>query len=86
MKGKIAPDGVSIKFVAHVLNVNQLTVRWWVRRGWLPAYRLGPKVIRVNAEALRILMKLNKQWEAEGRNDTRFGVILQFSQTHFINL
>lgn len=38
--------------LARRLRVSPETVRAWARRGYIPALRLSPKVIRYNAEAV----------------------------------
>ena len=37
--------------IASLLKVNEITVRRWILRGWLPAIRFG-KVFRIKKENL----------------------------------
>ena len=46
--------------VAATLGKSQTYVYWLIRRGTLPAIRLGPKAIRVKPEDLAALLK---RWE-----------------------
>lgn len=43
----------SQKQVADILGVDIATVRRWIAQGELRAYRLGPRVIRIDAADLR---------------------------------
>lgn len=55
MKSNRRREGVSIQQVADVLGVHHMTVRRWVRRGYILAYRIGPSVIRIpRSEILRM--------------------------------
>jgi excisionase family DNA binding protein len=41
---------INVAEAAKRLGVSQLTIRRWISRGHLHAYRLGSKLIRLNAE------------------------------------
>jgi len=42
---------LSVRDVAHELNVSVWTVRIWVKRGQLPAYRFG-KLYKISRDAI----------------------------------
>ena len=46
--------------IASLLKVNEITVRRWILRGWLPAIRFG-KVFRIKKENLEKYGKFNKK-------------------------
>lgn len=41
------PEGISVNQTADILGVSVVTVRRWIRRGWIKAYRVGPVLIRI---------------------------------------
>lgn len=41
------PEAISIRQTAELLDVSKITVRRWIRHGFLKAYRLGPQIIRI---------------------------------------
>lgn len=41
------PPMINLKEAANILDVSVSTVRNWIGDGTLPAYRLGPRLIRV---------------------------------------
>lgn len=43
------PDTLSIAQAAAVLGVHSHTCRRWIAAGLLPAYRVGPRLLRVRA-------------------------------------
>lgn len=49
--------------VAMILKIKLATVRVWVRRGSLPAVRLGGKIIRIPAEAVAGMVKAGMEVE-----------------------
>ena len=50
--------------VADVLDVSVTTVRNWIQDGTLPAYRLGPRLIRVMVSDLTALISVLDKREA----------------------
>jgi hypothetical protein len=48
---------LTIQEVADLYNVAERTVRNWIDQGLLEAVRLGPKIIRIEEEALYRFMK-----------------------------
>lgn len=46
---------VSIAQAAIFMGVHIMTVRSWVRNKWIPAYRVGPKLLRIHVEDIRLL-------------------------------
>ena len=50
------PPMMNLIQVADVLDVSVSTVRNWIQEGTLPAYRLGPRLIRVMVSDLNALI------------------------------
>ena len=50
------PPMMNLIQVADVLDVSVSTVRNWIQEGTLPAYRLGPRLIRVMVSDLTALI------------------------------
>jgi excisionase family DNA binding protein len=50
-------DYMTINQVADVLNVCRRSVYRWVHDGTLPAYRMGPKLVRIKREAVEQFME-----------------------------
>ena len=50
------PPMMNLIQVADVLDVSVTTVRNWIQEGTLPAYRLGPRLIRVMVSDLTALI------------------------------
>lgn len=46
-RGRRIPEAVSIQFTAELLDVSAITVRRWIKRGYILAYRIGPQIIRI---------------------------------------
>jgi excisionase family DNA binding protein len=57
MAGQIGADFLTIAEAAESLRVDQSTVRRWIAKGELHAYRVGPRRIRVRREDLGRVMK-----------------------------
>lgn len=57
------PEAVSIKKAAEVLSVNEMTVRRWIQRGFLKAYRVGPFLIRIPRTELSRMRTLRITFE-----------------------
>lgn len=55
---RLEPAWLSLDQAAEVCGVSTKTVRRWISAGILPAYRLGPRVLRVNARDLETLGRL----------------------------
>lgn len=36
-----------MRHAAEILEVNKVTIRRWIRRGFIKAYRVGPQQIRI---------------------------------------
>ncbi|PJE23678.1 MAG: helix-turn-helix domain-containing protein [Mycobacterium sp.] len=51
------PPKVPIKRTAGYLNVSEKSVRRYIAEGKLKAYRVGPRLIRVDRESLLALAK-----------------------------
>lgn len=47
------PDFVSVEKAAEALSVSTKTIRSHIKSGKLPAYEIGPKLIRINVLDLR---------------------------------
>lgn len=41
------PEAISVHLAATILDVHHLTIRNWIRRGYIKAYRVGPLLIRI---------------------------------------
>lgn len=41
------PEAVSPRKAAEILDVHISTIRRWIRRGHLLAYRVGPQIVRI---------------------------------------
>lgn len=50
------PRYLSKREAAAIAGVSESTVKRWVRRGWLPARRLGPRLTRIDARDLDRLL------------------------------
>ncbi|OYN77473.1 helix-turn-helix domain-containing protein [Mycolicibacterium sphagni] len=46
------PAQPDIKATAAYLGVNEKTIRRWISQGYLTAYRVGPKLIRVDRASI----------------------------------
>ena len=44
---RIPPEAISVQKAAEILDVHQLTIRRWIKNGWIKAYRIGPMIIRI---------------------------------------
>ena len=44
---------VSVAEAAHLLDVSESTIWRWIRAGIIPAYRVGPKRVRLRVEDVR---------------------------------
>jgi excisionase family DNA binding protein len=67
---------LTIAEAAALLKVGRSTVNRWLRDGRLPAYRVGPKAVRIRRGDLeRIMMPMSQAGKEpmgdEGRNDVR---------------
>ena len=58
------PPMMNLMQVAEVLDVSVTTVRNWIQDGSLPAYRLGPRLIRVMVKDLNALISVLDKHEA----------------------
>ncbi len=52
-----APPAMSVRQAADALDCHSNTVRRYIARGRLPAYRVGPKLLRVRAEDVAALAR-----------------------------
>jgi excisionase family DNA binding protein len=61
------PEAISVQFAAEILDVHHLTIRRWIKAGWIKAYRIGPQLIRIprseiaRMRTLRITYQDNSQ-------------------------
>lgn len=46
------PTDFTVESAAAELGVHPRTIRRWIERGQLRAYRVGPRLLRIDAEAL----------------------------------
>lgn len=44
---KPMPEAISIQQTAVLLDVSEITIRRWIKRGFLLAHRVGPHLIRI---------------------------------------
>lgn len=44
---RTVPEAVSIQLAATILDVHQVTIRRWIKGGYIKAYRVGPYLIRI---------------------------------------
>lgn len=51
------PRMLEMRAVAEQLNVSEKSVRRWIASGRLKSYRVGPRLIRVDAASVEALMK-----------------------------
>jgi excisionase family DNA binding protein len=51
------PAYLTIDEVSTVCRVSGRTVRNWIRSGRLPAYKLGPKTVRISVNDLAEMME-----------------------------
>lgn len=52
-----APRMLELRAAAERLNVSDKSVRRWIASGRLKAYRVGPRLIRVDAASVEALMQ-----------------------------
>lgn len=57
------PTFVSLRDAAFRLSVSEKTVRTWIARGELPAYRHGIRIIRVKVDDLDATMRQIPTWQ-----------------------
>ena len=43
--------------IARELNISQGTVWSWIKKGWLPGYKLGPRTLRIKKTDLEAFLK-----------------------------
>lgn len=41
------PEAISIQKSAEVLGVSPMTIHRWIAKGFLKAYRIGPRLVRI---------------------------------------
>jgi len=58
---------LTVNQVGKLLKIKPVTVRAWIRRGTIPAVRIGAKIIRIPYEEVSRLMQENQS----GRNALR---------------
>lgn len=52
---KPLPEAISVAKAAEIIGVNHNTIRRWIGRGYMRAYRAGPVLIRIpRSEVARI--------------------------------
>jgi excisionase family DNA binding protein len=51
-----SPRYLSKRQAAAIAGVSESTVKRWIRKGWLPARRLGPRLTRIDVRDLDKLM------------------------------
>ena len=51
------PPDLSIQEAAHARGVTTKTVRRWIAQGLVPAYRVGPRLIRIREDDLKNLSR-----------------------------
>jgi excisionase family DNA binding protein len=47
IKRKPLPEAISVRQTAEILGVCTLTIRRWIKRRYIKAYRVGPFLIRI---------------------------------------
>lgn len=50
---------LSVKEIAKIFKITEITVRRWIKRGWLPAIKIG-KMYRIKSKDLDKLGKQKK--------------------------
>lgn len=60
------PEMLTRADVARIWKVNPHTVDRWVAAGILPAYRLGPRLIRFRAEDVAAMARKMRSADADG--------------------
>ena len=61
-KPKALPEAISVKKAAEILDVHHLTIRRWIRGGWIKAYRVGPMLIRIPRSELSRMRTLRVEY------------------------
>lgn len=56
-KGAGLPAQPTIKQTAEFFGVDEKTIRRWIAQGRLTAYRVGPRLIRVERDSILMLCK-----------------------------
>lgn len=46
------PEAISMRQAAEILGVHPRTIRRWIRRRIIPAYRIGPQLVRIPRSAI----------------------------------
>ena len=58
LKTSLLPELMTTAQAAEFMNVKETTVRAWARAGYIPAYKLGPKLWRFAKKDLLLLKKI----------------------------
>jgi len=61
MMAKVQPEAFSLQQAAALLSVNVMTVRRWIKKGDVVAFRAGRKLWRIPLSELRKLKQIREQ-------------------------
>jgi excisionase family DNA binding protein len=63
-------DLLTIEEAARLLKVSAVTIHRWLKQGRLPAYRLGPRYVRIRRADLATVLTPTRREEAEAMGET----------------
>ena len=65
MSADLHSDLLTIGEAARLLKVSTVTVQRWLKQGRLPAYRVGPRAVRIRRQDLAALLTPARRTEGE---------------------
>lgn len=65
------PTLVSVNVAAKRLGIHASTLRLWVQRGRIPAYRMGRRFVRLDLDAVLARLATDEVEPAGGGKDSR---------------
>lgn len=65
-KSNRIPEAVSLQQAAEILDVCDLTIRRWIRRGFIRAFRVGPQLVRIPRSEIARMRDLRMPYVVEG--------------------
>ncbi len=64
------PEAISVKLAAEILDVSELTVRRWIYKGYIRAYRVGPVLVRIPRTEIARMRAVRIPFLTEGDRPT----------------
>lgn len=72
---KRLPEAISIQRVAELLDVHPMTIRRWIKRGIIKAYRVGPQIVRIPRSEIVRLRSIRLHYEYHRGGITIYPVV-----------